>query len=95
MAKDWRGQLKDESEKKVFEALADPKWDFRTVDGLSRATGLETEAVNEILEGHSDLVRKSYVPDNLGRDLYTLRMKERTTGEILKNLKTFLTKSTG
>jgi hypothetical protein len=32
--------INDPKESKVFEALSDPQWDSRTVDGISKATSL-------------------------------------------------------
>ena len=33
-------------------ALEDPRWDFRTVEGISRETGLHAACIVELLEEH-------------------------------------------
>lgn len=37
------------NEQKVFKALQDPHWDWRTLEGLKRSTGLTAPLVLEIL----------------------------------------------
>ena len=32
----WDEAIVDPTERKVFEALSDPKWDYRTVHGIAR-----------------------------------------------------------
>jgi len=59
----------------VLEALADPRWAFRTVDGLVRATSLSEAKVRQILKNRSADVRKPLVPDARGRELWTLRWR--------------------
>ena len=43
---------------KVHAALADPKWDFRTVGGIARETGLDPE--REIVADIQRFVAKSF-----------------------------------
>ena len=85
---DWRDEVKDPEEGKVFEALADPKWDFRTIEGLSQETKLPEARVSEIILKFGHLTRKSRIPDKQGRELYTLRDKQ----SLMFKLKTFITK---
>ena len=58
----------------VLHALADPSWDFRSVDGLARATGLSLERVRLAVSELERLgrVRRPLVPDPQGRELWTL-----------------------
>ena len=44
----WEDVIKDSDEVKVFESLADSNWDFRSLDGISRATGLQTDDIVRI-----------------------------------------------
>lgn len=69
----WRNAVTDERERKVFEGLEDPRWDWRTLRALSQASGLETEKVLGIIAKYPHLVRKSAVPSQKGEDLYTLQ----------------------
>ena len=78
---DWRSVVTDETEKRIFEALEDPRWEWRTVGALSQASGLSHEEIRRILHKYLHLVRKSLVPSTSGDDLYTLQAKylERTS----------------
>ena len=57
----------------VLRALEDPEWDWRTVQGVVRDTGLTEELITAILEASPDEVIRSRVPDARGRALYTTR----------------------
>lgn len=46
-------------EKRVFEALDDPQWSWRTLDGIVSDTGLDLAVVRTILTNHRDLLRIS------------------------------------
>ena len=95
MAK-WENSVNAPDEIKIFESLADANWDFRTLNGISRATGLPSDEVLRILTRYADLVRTSRVPDKKGRTLYTLRERPQTIGETFGALKSYVTKrSTG
>lgn len=94
MKKEWNDLIKDESERMVFEALDDPQWDFRTVQGVSKSSGLPENEVLDILNKYPSFVRKSLISGENGRDLYRLSDRKVTAGEVLKAIKTFITKST-
>lgn len=57
----------------VLNALEDPRWDWRTVEGLSEETGLPEDEVRRILESDPDEIIRSRTPDKGGRTLYTSR----------------------
>jgi hypothetical protein len=77
----------------VFAALADPQWDFRTIDGLSKATGLSEKEIAQILEKYPRLVRIAAVPDLNNQTLYTLRSRHRTFREFLATARAFISGS--
>lgn len=79
---------------KILAALGDEKWDFRSVDGLAKQTGLSADVVKGLLEKHPKEVRKSFVPDSTGRVLYTLANKPMELREILASARAFVSKST-
>jgi hypothetical protein len=87
---DWERVITDPDERKVFGALADPKWDFRTIAGLSKDTGLQPDNVSQILEKYPQLVRMSSVPDPKGNILYTLRSRRPKLQEILAMARDFM-----
>jgi hypothetical protein len=93
MSSEWEARIVDPKEGKVFEALSDPEWDFRTVAGVSKATGLLEGEVATVLEKYPDLIRKSPVRDANGRELYTLRSRSITTQEFLAQARTIISKS--
>jgi hypothetical protein len=71
----WQSIITDDKERKIFEALEDPKWDWRTVRALSRESGLEAGEVRAIIGKYPELIRKSEVPSQKGEDLYTLQSR--------------------
>ena len=90
----WKDAIDSPDERKVFEALADPKWDFRTIEGISKASGLPRDEIRMILNKYEgNLVRKSDIPDPQGRDIYTLKTEKAETRELLAKLRTFISKT--
>ena len=45
----WREAVSDPRERKVFEALEDEHWDFRTVSGLAKSASLPEDDVRAVL----------------------------------------------
>jgi hypothetical protein len=87
-------QIANPAAKSVLQALADDKWDFRTVEGISKETGLPSDQVNRILQAFPEFVRRSPVRDRLGRSIYTLKSRKMKGQEKKALLRLFLTKST-
>ncbi|MBI3667258.1 MAG: hypothetical protein HY236_13710 [Acidobacteria bacterium] len=85
-------QPEETPEGKVLRALQDESWDFRTVGGIAKDTGLSEEMAREILEKHPD-VRKSPIPDRKGRELYTLKSRRIKRQEVLAMARAFIAKS--
>jgi len=78
---------------RINKALADPRWDFRTIPGLAKAANLSEQEVQALLEAHSDQVRQSAVPDRHGRALYTLRSRPKKVREFLAEVRAYVAKS--
>lgn len=57
----------------VLKALEDPRWDWRTVEGVARDTGIPENEVLAIIESSADEVIRSRVRDAQGRTLYATR----------------------
>ncbi len=72
---DWNKVVTDPLEKKLFEALEDPKWEWRTISALSKASGLDQEGTRRVLRKYPILVRQSVIPASNGEDLYTLQRR--------------------
>ena len=77
---------------KVKAALANPNWDFRTVDGIARETSLPREHVQRLLRRHEAAVRLTLTRDmRLGtrRVAYTLRDRPTKLREVVDSILTF------
>ncbi len=91
---DWTTAVKEPDARKVFEALADERWDFRTVEGLATSTGLSEDRLREILRTYNAFIRQSLVLDRHGRELFTLMSRRRSLREWLATTRAFISKST-
>ena len=86
-------EVSDPRDRKVLEALDNPNWDFRTVSGIAKDTGLSESEVRQILEKYPDYIRRSPLPDARGYGLYSLRSKPVTLQELLSEARTFISKT--
>jgi hypothetical protein len=93
MATSWQALISDPAERKVFDALSDPQWDFRTIHGISKATTLSEPEINAVLQKYPDLVRRSLVRDDDGNELFTLASRHPGPQEIVSQIRSFVTKS--
>jgi HEPN domain-containing protein len=75
-----------EDKERILAALAKPSYSWRTVEGMSRETGIESARVLQIIESMPDLVIKSRIPDAEGRALYTTREYCRKTHSFMERL---------
>ena len=69
---------------KVRAALANPRWDFRTVDGIAKETKLHADQVRQILDSMDSEVRIAEGRNH--RVLYTLKSRPVTVREILSSI---------
>lgn len=91
---DWRKVVTNPGERKIFEALEDSQWQWRTLAALSGASGLPPEQVRQVVESkYPWLVRKSLVPSQKGEDLYTLQSSFFERRNPLVKVWTFLSTS--
>jgi hypothetical protein len=66
MSTSWSEVIENPDERKVFESLADPHWDYRTVDGIQKASGLPPEKVQDILHKYEAGPRALYLANGPG-----------------------------
>jgi hypothetical protein len=92
-AEEWQAEVTDPQERRIFEALSDARGDFRTAEGLARATGLTAANILAVIKKYPHLIRRSIVPDNHGRALYTLRSRPVSIRERLAEARLFISKS--
>lgn len=79
--------------RQVLDALADGKWDFRTIDGITKETGLSVAQVKQVLDSYPKFVRRSPVRDRSGRALYTLRARGMKGPERMALIRLLITKT--
>lgn len=77
-----RIQGKAGPERLVISALEDPRYDWRSIDGISEQAGLSRAQVRRVIEEMEDMIVRSSVPDEEGRSLYTTRRHYRATHGI-------------
>ena len=63
----------DEEWKEIKKSLENPNYKWRTIDGVAKATGLDSVTVVSSLSNYSDIIVKSSIPSKDGKDLYTTR----------------------
>lgn len=83
MSDSWESEITDAAERKVFQSLSDPAWDFRTIRGIVKSSGLPEAQVRAIIAKRHDLIRRSDIPDRDGGELFTLRMRPIKAAERL------------
>lgn len=78
----------------VARALSDPRWDFRTVEGIAGDLGFNPEIVKEILLEfvEQEIARESLVPDPDGRKLFAPADRAASAKERLAELRFFVSK---
>lgn len=74
-ASDWRSVVTDPQHVKIFEALEDSRWDWRTLGALTQASGLDAGQTLRVLNTYPTFVRRSAVPGPNGEELFTLQSK--------------------
>lgn len=80
----WRTVVTDAAEVRIFEALEDPQWEWRTVSALSRASGVDDASVRKVLNNYPQFVRQSLVPSHSGENIFTLherRLRQKSIWE--------------
>lgn len=66
----------------VISALEDPRYEWRSIEGVSLQTGLSEDQVRRIIVEMGDKIVRSSIPDDKGRSLYTTREYYRKTHGI-------------
>lgn len=61
---EWRKYIRGSEERKVFEALDNPKWDFRTIKGIARETRIGSGKVREIINRYPEFIIKVTGPSS-------------------------------
>ena len=83
---------KDRSWELVHQALADPRWRYRSVEGIAATTGLKHEEVQAALEAHRGETRSIFArsPSFHGvRRVHTLRSRPGTLRDLAVDVLAF------
>lgn len=76
---------------RILPSLEDPQWDFRTVAGIARDTGLSEKSVSDALKAHdAELRLRMY---RYGQPVYTLKSRPKHLREVLADIQLFASKS--
>ena len=71
---------------RIMNALEDPRWNWRTVDGISRETGIPGDEIRHFLSRSGRRVVRSVARDRNGRPLFTTRKRYREGHSLLERL---------
>ena len=71
---------------KIMGALENAQWKWRTVDGISRDTGIPSDEVRAFLSCSGRGVVRSVARDRLGRALFTTRKRYRESHSLIERL---------
>jgi hypothetical protein len=66
----------------VINSLEDPRYDWRTIEGISKETGLSNSQILGIINGVGNAIVRSSIPDEEGRSLYTTRKHYKDTHSL-------------
>ncbi|HVC14712.1 MAG TPA: Lrp/AsnC family transcriptional regulator, partial [Acidimicrobiales bacterium] len=70
-------------DEKILEALGEPRYDFRTSQGIARELSLDETTVRRVLERRKDAVRVSAATDKRGQRLYAPKSRRVSNRERL------------
>lgn len=73
--------------RRVRKALEDPRWDFRTVEGIARDAGLDPARVKRLLDRHRSETRQTVSRDR--KIIYTLKSRPMKMREVIADLQMF------
>jgi hypothetical protein len=76
----------DERGVRVVRALENPKYNWRTVDGIAQETGIDPYQVAQILKFLPNVVDTVQSTDKSGRQLFTTRKHYNRTQNVLNRI---------
>lgn len=75
METNWREVVSHPQEVKIFEALEDKRYAWRTLRALAKNSDLSEDEVRIILAKYPSLVRRSKILSKDGKELFTLQSR--------------------
>jgi hypothetical protein len=79
-------EISEEQIQLILKALENPKFKWRTIDGISSEAGLSPEQVREAISAMSDKIVKSSIPSEDGRALFTSRKQFREKASAFEKI---------
>ena len=76
--------------KKIVKVLHDKEYDFHTVSGISKRLNISEEIISSVLSRNYPFIRKSFVKNKSGKDLFTLSSKPIKCREKLATIRELL-----
>lgn len=70
----------------IIEALENPNYDWRTIEGIVKDTKLSLEKINDIIKILDKKIIRSSIPDEKGHPLYTTRKHYKETHGIFSRI---------
>ncbi|MFA6223844.1 MAG: hypothetical protein WC647_16180 [Desulfomonilaceae bacterium] len=80
---------------KVIGALGNPKYKWRTVQGVAKETGIEPEIVESVIENDVDEVIRSSFPGPNQEELFTTRANYEKKASFVERFRSFFTNRLG
>jgi hypothetical protein len=68
-------------------AIRNPRWAFRSAEGIAEDLGVPPEVVAQRLSEHPEIARKSVMRDREGRQLYAAPERRPTLRERLEQIR--------
>lgn len=70
----------------IISALENPKYKWRTINGISKEINIDSDIIEKELHRHADIIIKSSIPSTHGEDLYTTRDHYRKKSSIIQRI---------
>lgn len=67
-------------ENEVFAALDNDNFEWRTINGIAKETGLSTDVIANVIYSNGSSIVKSSAVNQYGDSLYSLRSRQRQSG---------------
>ena len=65
--------ISPDQEERVLQALGNPKFTWRTIQGISKETGFGTDVILEVIARRKDNIVRSSILSESGEDLFATR----------------------
>ena len=81
-----KNEFTKEDVKDVFDTLDNPKYEWRTIEGISKETGIDPQIVRKVIRAKGGKIIKSAYLSDSGRELYTTQHKFKRASSLVKKM---------